>query len=374
MDFDLSDDQRMLKDSVDRLVADTYGFEQRRAILAAPDGWSRANWVQLAELGLLGVNFAEEHGGFGGGPIETMLVAEAFGRALVVEPYFATVILGGGLLRHAGDAATQADYLPRIAAGETLFAFAHHERLARYALSHVGTTATQTADGWVLDGDKSLVLHGDCADKLIVSARIAGDVRDEAGIGLFIVDTAGLARRGYPTQDGQRAAEITLAGTRAEAVLSLDGFAAIARTIDEATAYLCAEAVGAMAEMHAITIDYMKTRKQFGRAIGEFQVLQHRAVDMLVQLEQARSMAMYATMMASEEDPAERGRAISAAKVQVGKSGRMVGQEAIQLHGGIAMTMEYKVGHYFKRVTMIEKLFGDTESHLARLVVAGTAF
>ena len=374
MDFDLSDDQRLLKDSVDRLVADTYGFEQRSALLKSPEGWSRENWARLAELGLLGVNFAEDHGGFGGGAVETMLVAEAFGRGLVVEPYFATVILAGGLLRHAGSTAQQAEYLPSIAAGELLFAFAHHERHARHDLAHVATSATRAGEGWELNGEKSLVLHGDCADRLIVSARISGAVSDPGGIGLFVVDTAGLARRGYPTQDGLRMAEITLAGTKAEALLTEDGFPAIARTVDEAIAFLCAEAVGAMSELHASTIDYMKTRKQFGRAIGEFQVLQHRAVNMLVELEQARSMALYATMMSSSNDAAERGRAMSAAKVQLGKSGRLVGQEAIQLHGGIAMTMEYKVGHYFKRVTMIEKMFGDTDAHLARLTAAGTAF
>lgn len=374
MDFDLSDDQRLLKDSVDRLVADTYGFEQRREILRGPEGWSRANWAQLAELGLLGVNFAEAHGGFGGGAVETMLVAEAFGRGLVVEPYFATVILAGGLLRHAASSAQQDAYLPRIAAGELLFAFAHHERQARYDFASVATSATEAGDAWEINGEKSLVLHGDCADKLIVSARISGAVGAPSGIGLFVVDAAHLIRRGYPTQDGLRAAEITFEGTKAEALLTVDGFPAIRRVIDEAIAFLCAEAVGAMAEMHASTIDYMKTRKQFGRAIGEFQVLQHRAVDMLVELELARSMSLYATMMSPHDDAMERGRAISAAKVQIGRSGRLVGQEAIQLHGGIAMTQEYKVGHYFKRVTMIEKLFGDTETHLRHLVEAGTAF
>jgi len=373
MDFDLSDDQRMLKDSVDRLIADTYGFEQRRQTMASAEGWSRATWAQFADLGLLGVNFEEEFGGFGGGPVETMLVAEAFGRGLVVEPYFATVVLGGGLLRHAGSAEAQAAYLPRIASGELLFAFAHHERAARYNLSHVGTTATKTGHGWVINGEKSLVLHGDSADKVIVSARVSGGLTDTAGIGLFVVRAEHMTRRGYPTQDGLRAAEISFVDAPAIAVLNLDGFAAISRTIDEAIAFTCAEAVGAMAEMHAITIDYLKTRKQFGRAIGEFQVLQHRAVDMLVELELARSMAMYATMMSAEPDAVERGKAVSAAKVQVGNSSKKLAEEAIQLHGGIAMTMEYKVGHYFKRVTMIDKQFGDVETHTARLVAAGTA-
>lgn len=370
MDFDLTDDQRMLKDSVDRLVADAYGFGQRREILKSPEGWSRTNWKRLAELGLLGVNLSEDQGGFGGGPVEMMLVADAFGRGLAVEPFFATCVLGVGVLRHTG----QTDHVAAVAAGEMLLAFAHHERHARYDLAHVTTSAMRMGDAWEITGEKSLVLHGDCADKIIVSARVSGAVGDEAGIGLFLVDAAGLKRRGYPTQDGLRAAEISFEGTRAEAVLSLDGFPIISRVVDEAIAFLCAEAVGAMADMHATTVDYLKTRKQFGRAIGEFQVLQHRAVDMLVQLELARSMALYATMMASDDDAAARGRAISAAKVQVGQSARHVGQEAIQLHGGIAMTMEYKVGHHFKRLTMIEKMFGDTETHLQRLALGGTAF
>ncbi len=370
MDFDLSDDQRLIKDSVDRLIADQYGFEQRKAHKAGPEGWSRAMWGQMAELGLLGVAIDEAQGGFGGGPVEMMLVAEAFGRGLVVEPYLATVVLGGGLIRHS---AQQEIYLPRVADGSLLLAFAHHERMARHNLCHVTCTAREEAGVWLIEGEKSLVLHGDCADKIIVSARISGGANEADGIGLFLIDASQTQRRGYATQDGQRAAEISFAGARVEAVLSLNAWPVIARTVDEAIAFLCAEAVGGMAEMHAITVDYMKTRKQFGRAIGEFQVLQHRAVDMLVNLEQARSMALYATMMSAEADAVERGRAISSAKVQIGKSGRAVGQEAVQLHGGIAMTMEYKVGHYFKRMTMIEKLFGDTEAHLVKVAQAGGA-
>jgi pimeloyl-CoA dehydrogenase small subunit len=374
MDFDFSEDQRLLKDSVDRLIADTYGFEQRHQFIASADGWSRENWARFAELGLLGVNFSEDHGGFGGGLVETMLVAEAFGRALVVEPYFASVILSGALLRHAAPVPVQDAYLPNIATGELLFAFAHHERRARHVAHHVETTAQLGAAGWVLHGEKSLVLHGDCADKLLVSARISSGARELSGIGLFLVDAAHVGRRGYPTQDGQRAAEISLDGVVAEAVLSLDAWPAISRALDEATAFQCAEAMGAMEELLALTVDYLKTRKQFGRAIGDFQVLQHRAVDMKVQLELARSMAMYATMMAAEDDADNRARAISAAKVQVGRSLRHVGQEAIQLHGGIGVTMEYKAGHYFKRLTMIEKSLGDTDTHLERLAAMGTAF
>ena len=374
MDFDFSDDQRLLKDSVDRLIADRYNFEQRKKYAQEPNGWSADMWRQYAELGLLGLPFPEAHGGFGGGPVEMMTVMEAFGRGLVLEPYFATVILGGGLIRHAGSEAQQADLLPKIASGDLKLAFAHVERHSRYDLHDVGVTAKKDGDGWVLDGEKSVVLHGDCADKILVTARISGGHRDKSGIGLFLVDAhaPGVSRRGYPTQDGLRAAEISLARAHAEDVLGdpAGALPAVQRTVDEAIAALCAEAVGAMTAMHESTVDYMKQRKQFGRAIGDFQVLQHRAVDMFVSLEQARSMTMLATMMAASDDTKERHQITSAAKVQIGNSGKHIGEEAVQLHGGIAMTMEYKVGHYFKRMTMINLLFGDAAHHLA-MVSAG---
>jgi pimeloyl-CoA dehydrogenase small subunit len=374
MDFDLNDDQRMLKDSVDRLIADTYGFEQRRTHMAKAGGWSRAMWGQFAELGLLGLPFAEDHGGFGGGPVETMIVAEAFGGALVLEPYFATVVLGGGLLRRAAPSALQADLLPKVASGDLLLAFAHVERQSRYELHNVATIARQEGGRWRLEGDKGVVLHGDCANKLLVTARTSGGTRDRDGIGLFLVDVPGegISVRGYPTQDGLRAAEISLAGATG-VLLGEPGGAlpVVERVADEALAFLAAEAVGVMAAMHAATVDYMKQRKQFGRAIGEFQALQHRAVDMYVLLEQARSMALLATMMAAEDDAAERHKAVAAAKVQIGRSGRKLGQEAVQLHGGIGVTMEYSVGHYFKRMSMIELLFGDADTHLAQLAAAG---
>ncbi len=378
MDFDLSDDQRLLRESVDRLIADRYAFEARRRHDLGTEGWSRDLWNTFAELGLLGLPFAEEHGGFGGGPVETMIVMEAFGRGLVREPYLATVILGGGLLRRAGAADLQAALLPQVAQGKLLLAFAQVERHSRYELNDVTTTAREAEGGWVLDGAKSVVLHGDSADKLIVTARTGGGRFDRDGIGLFLVDAnaKGLTRHGVPTQDGLRCAEITLAGVRAEAVLGDPGggLEAAEAVVDEAIAAICAEAVGLMTCMHDITVDYLKTRKQFGRAIGEFQVLQHRSVDMFVELEQARSMAMFATVMATDPDPATRRRAVSAAKVQIGRSGRHIGQEAVQLHGGIAMTMEYKVGHYFKRMTMLEGLFGDTDRHLAQVASGESLF
>jgi pimeloyl-CoA dehydrogenase small subunit len=367
MDFDLSDEQRLLKDSVDRLVDDHYGdFSRRRDYAREPHGFSARLWDTYAELGLLGLPFAEADGGSGGGPVETMIVMEAFGRGLVLEPYFSSIILGGGLLRASGHGAL----VSRVADGSARLAFAHVERQARYDLHDVATAARRDGAAWVIEGEKSVVLHGDSATHLLVSARTAGSRRDAAGITLFLLDAAaeGVSRGFYPTQDGLRAAEISFAQARVadEAVLGHVGGAAplIDAVVDAALAAVCAEMVGAMASLQALTVDYLKQRKQFGTAIGGFQVLQHRAVDMLVAVEQARSMAMYAAMMASEPDPQARRVAIAGAKVQVNRSGKLVGQESIQLHGGIGMTMEYKAGHYFKRLAMLESLFGDTEHHL----------
>ena len=377
MDFDLTEEQRLLKESLDRLVGDRYAFEQRKGYAQAAEGWSRDLWAQYAELGLLGLPFAEEHGGSAGGPVETMIAMDAFGRALVLEPFLATVVVAGGFLRHAASAEQQAALVPKIVDGSLTLAFAQTERHSRWDLADISTTAKRDGAGWVLDGEKGVVLHGDTADKLIVTARIGGGRRARNGVAVFIVDgnAAGVSRRGYPTQDGLRAAEVALAGVRVgpEGVLGEPGAALplVERVVDEAIAALCAEAVGAMAVMHELTVDYLKTRRQFGREIGSFQTLQHRAVDMLIALEQARSMAMFATMMSAEENAAERRNASAAAKVQIGRSGKLIGQQAIQLHGGIGMTMEYKVGHYFKRTTMIDTMFGDADHHVRELARRG---
>jgi len=374
VDFDLTEEQRLLKESVDRLMADAYGdFEKRKQHQGHPQGYSPELWAKYAEMGLLALPFSEEQGGFGGGPVETMLVMEAIGRGLAVEPYLATVVLGGGFLRLAG----REDLIPAVAEGSATLAFAHTERQSRDDLFDVATTARRTDDGWVLDGAKSVVLHGDTASHLIVSARTAGNRRDREGISLFLLpaDTAGVSRRGYPTQDGLRAAEITLEQVKlpADALLGGEGQALplMERVVDAAIAALCAEAVGAMEALHELTIDYLKQRKQFGVTIGSFQALQHRAADMLVALEQARSMAMYAAMMAENPDAAVRRPAIAAAKALVNRSAELIGKEAIQLHGGIAMTMEYKAGHYFKRLTMLINQFGDTDRHLRVVAEAG---
>jgi pimeloyl-CoA dehydrogenase small subunit len=377
MDFELSEEQRLLKDSVERLCTQRYEFETRKKYMTETDGWSRDMWRQYVDLGLTALPFAEEHGGVGGGAVETMIVMEAFGRALALEPYLATVVLGGGFLRRGASDAVKSDVLPKVAAGEALLAFAHTERQSRYDLADVAATAKKDGAGYVLTGEKSLAIHGDVADKLIVSARVSGEQRARNGIGLFLVGAKaqGVSRRGYPTMDGQRAAEVTLQNVKVDAnsVIGEPGnaYPLIEQVVDSGIAALAAEAVGAIGAMHELTVDYLKQRKQFGVPIGNFQVLQHRAGEMLIALEQARSMAMLATMMSDDENAAERRKSISAAKVQIGRSAKIVGEGAIQLHGGIGMTMEYKVGHYFKRATMIDKTFGDADHHLAVLARIG---
>jgi pimeloyl-CoA dehydrogenase small subunit len=377
MDFDLSEEQRLLKESVDGLLTDSYDFDARKKYMKEKGGWSRTMWGKLAEQGLLGLPFAEADGGFGAGGVETMIVMEALGKALVLEPYLATVVIGGGFLRHGGSDAQKAAYVPAIIDGSKTLAFAQVEKNSRYDLHDVTTTAKKKDSGWVIDGEKFVVLNGENADVLIVTARTKGERRDKSGVGVFLVpaNAKGITKKSYPTQDGLHAADITFTGVEvgADAVIGNpdDSLALIERVVDDARTALCAEAVGLMDESLKTTVEYLKTRKQFGVAIGTFQSLQHRASDMFVAVEQARSMSMFATMAADAEDARERARSIAAAKVQIGKSLKFVGQQSIQLHGGIGMTMEAKIGHYFKRLTMIENTFGDTDYHLRRVTDAG---
>ncbi|HEY0328912.1 MAG TPA: pimeloyl-CoA dehydrogenase small subunit [Rhodopseudomonas sp.] len=377
MDFDLSEEQRLLKDSVEGLLKTSYDFDARKKYQAEPGGWSKSVWSKLAEQGLLGLPFSEDDGGFGAGSVETMIVMEALGKALVVEPYLATVVLGGGFLRRGGSAAQKAEHLPGIVDGSKTLAFAQLEKTSRYDLGDVSTTAKKTGDGYVIDGEKFVVLNGEAADTLLVTARSAGGQRDRAGIGVFLVpaNAKGVAIKGYPTQDGLHAADISFTGVEVGAEAAIgdpeNALPLIERVVDDARAALCAEAVGAMDESLKTTVEYLKTRTQFGVPIGSFQVLQHRAADMFVALEQARSMALFATMASDFDDAAARANAVAAAKVQIGKSAKFVGEQAIQLHGGVGMTMEYKIGHYFKRLTMIEATFGDADFHLRRVSAAG---
>jgi pimeloyl-CoA dehydrogenase small subunit len=380
MDFELSGEQELLRDNVARLMKERYGFEARKTYQAAPQGWSEALWRDYAEMGLLGAPFAEADGGFGGGAVETMIVMEEFGKALALEPYLQTVVLCGALLKHGASAERRAKLVGAIAAGELRLSFAHAEKQSGFDLNDVALSALHDGGGFVLSGEKTLVGQGDSADKFIVSARVAGSRRDREGIGLFLVDAEahGLTRRGYPTQDGQRAAEVVFADVRVEPhdVLSPPGSALpiIERAVSEAIAALCAEAVGAMSEVLAMTVDYLKTRKQFGVPIGSFQALQHRAADMTVALEQARSMMFLATMVAGEDDADERAKAISAAKTQIGRSAKFIGQQAVQMHGGIGMTYDFKLGHLFKRLTMIDAAYGDADVHVRRLAERGSLF
>ncbi len=379
MDFDLSEEQQLLKDSVDRMTSSRYAELKTRAeLMKSKSGYSAALWKEFAELGLLAIPFDDAHGGMGQGAVETMLVAEAFGKAMVLEPYFPTVILAGSALRLGASDAMKAKVIPSIVDGSLTLAFAHQEAEARFDLANVTTTAKADGKGgYVLEGAKCVVLGGDSAGKLVVSARVSGERTSKDGLALFLVDAdaAGVTRRGYPIQDGTRAADITLSGVKvgAEAVIGEPGkaFPVIERTVQNAIAYLAAEAVGAMSALHELTVEYLKTRKQFGIAIGSFQVLQHRSVDMFVSVEQAKSMAFYACVMIDEPDAVERRRAMHAVKAQISKSARHVGQEAIQLHGGIGMTMEYKGGHYFKRLTMIDLMYGGADHHLRELAKAG---
>src|SRR6201990_3250767 len=377
MDFDLSEEQRLLKESIDGLLNDSYDFDARKKYQKEKGGWSKAVWGKLAEQGLLGLPFSEEDGGFGAGAVETMIVMEALGKALVVEPYLATVVLGGGFLRRGGSAAQKAAYIPSIIDGSKTLAFAQLEKNSRYDLGDVSTTAKKKGDGWVIGGEKFVVLNGASADVLVVTARTKGGQRDANGIGVFLVpgNAKGVVKKGYPTQDGLHAADITFTGVEVGAAAAIgdpeNALPLIERVVDEARTAICAEAVGAMDESLKTTVEYLKTRKQFGVPIGSFQTLQHRAADMFVALEQARSMSMFATMAAEFDDAKERTTAVSAAKVQIGKSLKFVGQQSIQLHGGIGMTMEAKIGHYFKRLTMIENSLGDTEYHLRRVSESG---
>ncbi|WP_016744173.1 acyl-CoA dehydrogenase family protein [Rhizorhabdus wittichii] len=373
MDFELTDEQKMLSETVTRFVAETYDFSKREHALRSADGWSREAWAALAEMGLLGLPFAEEDGGFGGSGVEMMLIMEALGRGLMVEPYFATVVLAGGVLRHGASAAQRGAIVPGVIAGERILALAHDEAgQARHTLA-ARTSARSSSDDWIIDGAKIAVIHGRSADTLIVSATTG------EGLGLFLVDAkadgvAIEAARGY---DGVPVASVRLNGVAvgADALVggAGGGAAILERSFDEARAALAAEAVGAMAETLDVTVDYLKTRQQFGVAIGSFQALQHRAVDMLMQVELSRSMAVLAAL-SLDGDEDQRRRNIAAAKAQIGKSGRMVGQDAVQMHGAIGITAEYKVGHAFKRLTAIDALLGDRDHHLARLVELGGVY
>ena len=363
MDFDFTDDQEQLRDAVRRWVDKGFSFDRRHAIAKA-GGKTRELLGELTDLGLLGLQVDDAHGGLGFGAVEAMVVMEELGRGLVNAPYAQAALLAPSLLAHAPEA-LQAAWLPRIVSGEALVVLAQQERGARYRLGHVTTRARQTAQGWVLDGAKSLVPAGDEADAFIVPARHAGADDATAGIGLFLVERSAATVRGYPTQDGARAAELTLAGAKAE-LIAAEGFEALELAADIGLAAACAEAVGLMDRLVGLTVEYMNQRKQFGVTIASFQALRHRIADVKMQLELGRSMSYFASLKLGEPAP-QRRRALSQAKVQLGNSMRFVGQQCVQLHGGIGVTDEYAGSHYFKRLTMLETAFGDTQHHLGEV-------
>ncbi len=371
MDFNLNDEQRQLRDTLARFLAARYDFDARQKILRSEEGWSPAIWKALAEdLGILGAALPEEVGGFGGGPVDTMVIMEELGRALVVEPYFETVVIGAALLRLAGGAATE-ERIGAVIEGRTITAFAWAEPDSRFDPALCATRAVRDGEGWRLDGRKAVVIAAPYATHLIVTARTSGGPGSHNGLSLLLVErgAAGLSMTDYTTVDGRRASEVVLEGVRvgADALLGEEGHALphVEQVLDEARAALCAEALGVLSELQRRTLEFVKERKQFGVAIGQFQVLQHRLVDMFMEVEQARSMTMMATLKLSE-DPRERSRAVSAAKAYIGKACRFVGQNAVQTHGGIGLTEELALSHYFKRAAMIESQLGSVDYHLAR--------
>ena len=367
MDFSFSAEQTMLSDSVQRFIQDGYAFEDRQKLLQTEEGFSRDNWKQFAELGWLALPFPESVGGFGGTSVETMILMEAFGKGLVVEPYLSTVILAGGVISRASQ---HEALLAQIMAGEKLAALAFVEPQARFNLADLTTTATASGDSWTLNGFKAVVLGGPSADYLVVPARTSGEQRDEQGISLFLVDAAakGISRRDYPTIDGMRASEIHLENVSVPGENLLgkegEGYGLLCQVIDNGILAVGAQVVGAMEVLYRATVEYCNTREQFGQPIGKFQVLQHRMVDMFMAHEQAKSLLYMAALRLTGEDAAEASKALSALKVQTGNGGRFVGQSAIQLHGGMGMTEELNVGHFFKRITAFETLFGDAGFHL----------
>ncbi|AMO24507.1 acyl-CoA dehydrogenase family protein [Ramlibacter solisilvae] len=377
MNFQHTDDRRMLADSLGRFISEQYGFEIRDKIAKSARGYSQELWQQFAELGVIGALFGEQQGGFGGQGFDIAVVFEALGRGLVVEPFLGSAVLAGGAIAAAGNEAQQA-LLAGIINGSVIATFAHGEPDSRYELSQVACRAKRTSTGWVLDGAKAVVPHGEQAELLVVSARTSGAVGDEAGISLFIVPAGapGVTRRGYPNIDGGRAAEVSLGGVAvgAEALLGDEGeaLAVIEKVVGTGILALCAESLGAMDAAKEATLEYLRTRKQFGVPIGSFQALQHRMADMLLEVEQARSAVINAAA-AMDGGRVVRERALSAAKFTIGRVGTLVAEECIQLHGGIGMTWELPLAHYAKRLVMIDHQLGDEDHHLERYIEFGLA-
>ncbi|HTO58584.1 MAG TPA: acyl-CoA dehydrogenase family protein [Pseudomonadales bacterium] len=369
MNFDLTSEQQLLKDSVDRFVADNYSLEARVKITDAEPGFSKDHWKSFADLGWLGLPFAEADGGFGGGPIETMLLMESFGRGLVVEPYLASIVLGGGALKRGASAALKAQILPGVIDGSKQLALGYAEEQARFDLHDVVTSAKADGDGFVLNGTKSVVQNAATADYIVVSARTSGGQIDKNGISLFLIDAKapGVERDNYPTVDGLRASEVKLTNVRVGKDRLIGelgkGFAILNAVANDGILALAAEAVGAMEVLYKDTVDYTQQRNQFGHPLSEFQVLQHRMVEMFMEYEQTKSLLYRATLEATQGAESAQ-RTIHALKHLVGRAGLFVGENAVQLHGGMGMTEELRIGHYFKRLLVIDAQFGNADHHL----------
>ena len=369
MNFNLSEEQIMIQDSVARFVQDTYAFDQRNAAVALQHGFSADNWQQFAELGWLSIPFAEEYGGFGGGPVDTMVITQEFGRGLVAEPFLPTVLLFGGLLQAGASEELKSELIPQIVAGELQGAFAFAERQSRYMITDVKTRARQDGVNWVLNGEKTVVLNGGAAQKLIVLARSSGEQSDENGLSLLLVDAfaEGVSTTAYRMTDGREAANVSLDNVTADAVVGGlgEGFALMNPVLDQAILAVAADALGAMESLNTQTLEYLKTRKQFGTHIGSFQALQHRMVDMFAACENTKSL-LYRAVCALDAGDEDAQRSLLALKVMVGRAGRRIGGEGIQMHGGMGMTEEMKVSHCFRRLTTTTHRFGDADHHLER--------
>ncbi len=379
MDFEFSDEQRQLREVVERYLTDKYDFDRYRAIKRSDAGWDAAVWRELADLGVLGINVPTAHGGLGFGPLETLAMMGACGSSLLLEPLIDSAVIASGVLRaFPGDAAAN-EMLSRMATGHEIAVLAHFESDARFESRRVTTRARRAGEKYILDGHKGVVLHAGAATTLLVSARTAGEPGDASGVTLFRVprETRGLVLDAYPTVDGRRAADVYLTGVELPDTHRLGNegaaFAAIEAGLDLGLAALCAEAVGVMQALVDATIEYVRQRQQFGVPIGRFQALQHRIADMLIHLEQARSMSYLAALRCTDTNVDERRRALAAAKAVIGQAGRFVGQQAIQLHGGMGMTDELKVSHWFKRLTAADLMFGDSDTHLQRFAALSRA-
>jgi alkylation response protein AidB-like acyl-CoA dehydrogenase len=372
VDFTYSNEQLALQETLQRFIGRDYGFDRRRELSKTALGFSADAWARFAELGLLALPFPEEAGGLGGNAVDIMLVMELIGRGLLLEPFLSTIVMCGGLLRDAGSEPLEGNMLQRIGAGELKVALACYEAAGRYDLSHVACAAVRSGAGWRLSGEKIVVLDAPSADYFLVSARNSGRAGEPHGISVFLVarEAAGVSLFAYPTQSGGRAADVRLDGVAVDEAALIgaagDGLALVERAVDRGIAALCAEAVGIMTALNEATLNYLKTRKQFGVPIGKFQALQHRMADMFIAAEQARSMAVNAAVYADSLDAAARRRAVSGAKAYIGQAARLVGQQAVQMHGAMGVVDELIVSHYFKRLTMIDLSLGDADHHLAR--------